>query len=168
MTYMSETPMGSEPLTYKAAGVDLDAGDACSRLMFEASRQTWSEPPDGLRHVRIESSDFGALRHVALPLSGSGLVMGLNSDGVGTKIELAERLNDHRTIAFDLFAMVCDDAAINGAEPLLVASVLDFSRLSTDVVAQLAHGLVNAAKVARVCVINGETAELGARVSGFG
>ena len=91
----------------------------------------------------------------------------MNFDGIGTKIEIAERIGKHSTLAFDLFAMVCDDAARDGGEPVLVGSILDFSKLSVDVVRQLAEGMIEAAKIARVAVVNGDTAELGSRVGGF-
>jgi len=77
-------------------------------------------------------------------------------------------------MAFDLFAMVCDDAVVYGAEPIVVGSILDVQALERNGVSQLefmkqlAAGYIAAAKAARVAVINGEIAELGARVSGFG
>jgi phosphoribosylformylglycinamidine cyclo-ligase len=92
----------------------------------------------------------------------------MNFDGVGTKVEIAERVGKHDTIAFDLFAMVCDDASIRGAEPVAVGSVLDFNRVSLEVVRDLARGMVEAAAAGRVAVVNGEIAELGTRVRGFG
>ncbi|MDP2946521.1 MAG: AIR synthase related protein [Nanoarchaeota archaeon] len=100
--------------------------------------------------------------------------MNIGFDGVGTKMELAERVNDHNTIAFDLFAMVCDDAVVRGAEPVLIGSILDVNSLGKDgenyieQVRQLAKGYVEAAREANVAIVNGEVAELGNRVGGFG
>jgi phosphoribosylformylglycinamidine cyclo-ligase len=100
--------------------------------------------------------------------------MGLGFDGVGTKMELAERINKHDTIAYDLFAMVCDDAVVRGGEPVVLGSVLDINTLGRngesyiDIIRQLADGYVKAAIDANVAVINGELAELGNRVGGFG
>jgi phosphoribosylformylglycinamidine cyclo-ligase len=156
-----------ESITYKDAGVDIELGDECSKLLYEASLLTWNNRADDLGKIITEYSYFGALRYVRISQDPE-LILGMNSDGVGTKIELAERLGDHRTIAFDLFAMVCDDAAIRGAEPVLLASVLDFSRLNIEVVKQLSEGMVKAAQESKICVINGEIAELGNRVNGFG
>lgn len=152
--------------TYKDAGVDIEIGDEASKIMFEASRASWEIRKDVLGKVISESFHFGALRYVNTP-EIPDLVIGLNSDGVGTKIELAERLSNHGTIAFDLFAMVCDDAAAMGAEPILITSVLDFNTVDIQIVKQLAEGMLKASKKAGVCVINGEIAELGNRVSGY-
>jgi phosphoribosylformylglycinamidine cyclo-ligase len=92
----------------------------------------------------------------------------MNFDGVGTKVELAERLQTYRGLARDLFAMVCDDAACQGAEPILVGSILDMARVDIDVVKEIAGGMVDAARIARVAVINGELAELPDRICGVG
>jgi phosphoribosylformylglycinamidine cyclo-ligase len=103
-----------------------------------------------------------------------GSLMCLGFDGVGTKVEIAERMNRHDTVAYDLFAMVCDDAAVRGGEPAIMGSILDIKALETnneshiEQLKQLADGYVRAAKDANVAVINGEMAELGARISGFG
>jgi phosphoribosylformylglycinamidine cyclo-ligase len=123
--------------------------------------------------VTTPHDDFSGLRYIkGLPPDA---ILGTNFDGVGTKIEVAERLwsytgdpSYHRGIASDLFAMVCDDAVVRGAEPVLVGSILDANKLYPAVVEQLAEGMVDAALEARVAVINGETAELGDRVGGYG
>jgi phosphoribosylformylglycinamidine cyclo-ligase len=100
--------------------------------------------------------------------------MGIGFDGIGTKIEIAERLGVWNTVAFDLFAMVCDDAVVQGAEPVLLGTVLDVRTLGSaaasylDHIAQLAEGYVAAATAARVAVVNGELAECGPRISGYG
>ena len=152
--------------SYRAAGVDLDAGDAASKLFYEASKQTWSNR-DGL-FGQIESPVhlFSAVRFLKLPVD-SDAVIGINFDGVGTKVEVAERVGDHHTIAYDLLAMICDDAAITGAEPAVVGTIVDFSQVSVNVARELASGMISAAAAARVAVINGEIAELGNRVGGY-
>jgi phosphoribosylformylglycinamidine cyclo-ligase len=160
--------------TYKDAGVDLDLGDVCSRIMFEASKRTWINRKGRIGEILAPVDDFSALRY--LSISGlSGLAMSMNFDGVGTKMELAERLSTHTQsfqhhvgIAHDLFAMVCDDAVVRGAEPIAVGSILDMNRLNATLVEKLAEGMVTAAQKARVAVINGEIAELGDRVGGYG
>jgi len=154
-------------LNYKAAGVDIDVGDSASRIMYEASRRTWDYRRDLPGFVETPAEFFAGVRSVDAGRFANALV-GLNFDGVGTKIEIAERMRYHATIAHDLFAMVCDDAAVRGAEPALFGSILDCSRISLDVVKQLASGMIEAAKRSRVAVMNGEIAELGGRVQGFG
>lgn len=101
--------------------------------------------------------------------------MGMGSDGEGTKPEIAERTNDFSVSAYNLIAMVAEDALVRGAEPVLVTSVLDVRSLRDnnkkpflDQVRQLALGYINAAREANVAIINGEVAELGSRVCGFG
>lgn len=164
----------TKKITYKESGVDIDLGDRCSKIMYEAARRTWENRKGLLGEVLARFDDFSGLRYIDM----SGLKdvgMNLNLDGVGTKMEIAERLstwtNDysyHQGIAFDLFAMVCDDAVVRGAEPVLVGSILDVNQLHVDLIENLAQGMVDAAKEARVAVVNGEIAELGDRISGYG
>jgi phosphoribosylformylglycinamidine cyclo-ligase len=92
----------------------------------------------------------------------------VSSDGIGTKVEIAERLGEFGTLGYDLMAMVTDDLAANGVEPFALTNTLDVNRLDHACIDALMHGLHDAAKVARVCVIGGEIAELGARVQGYG
>jgi phosphoribosylformylglycinamidine cyclo-ligase len=97
--------------------------------------------------------------------------MNIGFDGIGTKVELAERAGRFDTVAFDLLAMVCDDAVIRGGEPVVVGSILDVNTLGTDdsrlqFIRQLAGGYEAAAAAAGVAIINGETAQLGTRVNG--
>src|SRR3990167_7075093 len=81
------------------------------------------------------------------------LEINLGFDGVGTKVEVSERLNDHSTVAHDLFAMVCDDAVVRGAEPLAIGTILDVRQLddtehTRESLMQLAYGYVAAASLA--------------------
>ena len=161
-------------ITYKEAGVDIDLGDTCSKIMYEAARKTWVNRKGFIGEVVTPFDDFSGLRYVNI--SGlKGVGMNLNLDGVGTKIEIAERLSNwtgdyshHQGIAFDLFAMVCDDAVVRGAEPVIVGSILDVNSLNVTLIENLAEGMLSAAKEARVAVVNGEIAELGERISGYG
>lgn len=168
---MLESP---RPATYAEAGVHLDLGDAASRLLYNAARQTWAQRQGRFGDVIIPHDDFSGLRGIAVGALPADTVMGIGFDGIGTKIELAERMGLWNTLAFDLFAMVCDDAIVQGAEPVLIGSVLDVRTLGSavaphlDIIAQLAEGYVAAASAARVAVLNGELAECGTRISGYG
>jgi phosphoribosylformylglycinamidine cyclo-ligase len=153
--------------TYREAGVDVGLGDEASRILFEASRLTWANRRGRIGEIEDVAASFGDVRFFR-GLTAADAVLGMNFDGVGTKVEIAERTGRHDTLAHDLLAMVCDDAAIRGAEPVVVGSILDCNRLSVEVVRQLAAGMVEAARIARVAVINGEVAELGGRVQGYG
>jgi phosphoribosylformylglycinamidine cyclo-ligase len=96
------------------------------------------------------------------------LRVAVTSDGIGTKIELAERTGMYRTLGYDLVAMVVDDLAAGGAVPTTLTDVLDADVLDERVVAELMEGLAAAAAEARVAVVGGEIAELSGRIAGYG
>lgn len=144
-------------------------------MLYQAAKRTWQNRKGGLGDVIVPFDDFSGTRAIDVSNLPSGTLMNISFDGVGTKVEIAERMGDHTTVAFDLFAMVCDDAVVRGAEPVLVGSILDVNALRKDetithieLVRQLAVGYINAAHAADVAVVNGEVAELGDRVHGFG
>lgn len=153
--------------------VNIELGDDVSKMMYEASKLTHNNRPGLL--VEFHES-FSGLRAIPGSVFGSNihdLYFNLGFDGVGTKVEISERLDDHSVVAHDLFAMVCDDAVVRGAEPLAIGSILDVRQLDDNehtrrAIGQLAQGYVSAAKAAGVVVVNGEVAELGDRVGGFG
>ncbi len=160
--------------TYEDSGVHNDAKEDVSQILYNAAKRTWDNRKGKLGEVISAFDDFSGVRAIDVSNLPKGTLMNIGFDGVGTKMELAERLNNHRTIAYDLFAMVCDDAVVRGAEPVLVGSILDTNSLKgkngpfIEQVRQLAEGYVNAAKAANVAVVNGECAELGSRVGGYG
>jgi len=152
---------------YAKAGVNIDLGDHCSKILYNASKETWANRKGRIGEIASAEDAFGGLRFADFSNLPDAIVQ-MNFDGIGTKVEVAERLGKHDTMAFDLLAMVCDDAAVRGTEPILAGSVLDCHKVSADVVTELADGLVKAAKVARVAIMNGELAELGDRIGGYG
>lgn len=158
-------------ITYKSSGVDTKIGNICSKIMYEASKKTWDNRKALVGEIKTSFDDFAGLRFSNI----KNQYISLNFDGVGTKIEIAERLaalfNDfsfHKGIAHDLFAMVCEDASIRGGEPILIGSILDVNKLNESIVKALAEGMVEAANLANVAVMNGEIAELGLRIGGYG
>jgi len=160
--------------TYADSGVNIELGDDASKVMYEAAKATWENRKGMLGEVITPKDDFSGVRGINIGDLPAGTFMSMGFDGVGTKVELAERMMKHDTVAFDLFAMVCDDAVVYGGEPVLIGSILDVNTLGADgasylnFMKQLAAGYIAAAKAARVAVINGEIAELGARISGHG
>jgi len=160
--------------TYADSGVNIDLGDDVSKILYNAAKQTWDNRKGKLGEVIVPFDDFTGVRAIDVSNLPAGTLMNIGFDGVGTKMELAERVKNHRTIAYDLFAMVCDDAVVRGAEPVLIGSILDVNSLGTsdepfiEEVRQLAEGYIAAAKAANVAIVNGEVAELGSRVGGFG
>jgi len=160
--------------TYADSGVNIDLGDDVSKILYNAAKQTWDNRKGKLGELIVPFDDFSGVRAIDVSGLPKGTLMNIGFDGVGTKMEIAERMNNHKTIAYDLFAMVCDDAVVRGAEPVLIGSILDVNSLGRgndtyiDQVKQLAEGYIGAAKAANVAIVNGEVAELGNRVGGFG
>lgn len=160
--------------TYADSGVNIELGDDVSRILYNAAKQTWENRKGTLGELVVPFDDFSGIRAIDVSSLPSGTLMNIGFDGVGTKVEIAERVCDHRTIAYDLFAMVCDDAVVRGAEPVIMGSILDVNSLGKGKesylkqIKQLAEGYIGAAKAANVAVVNGEVAELGSRVKGFG
>ncbi|RLI97835.1 MAG: hypothetical protein DRO99_02320 [Candidatus Aenigmatarchaeota archaeon] len=159
---------------YKAAGVNIELGDEASDILYNAAKHTWGNRDGRVGEIYSPFDDFSGLRCVRVGGLPDDAVMSFGFDGVGTKVELAERTGNHETVAYDLFAMVCDDAVVRGGEPALVGSILDVRSLGSDdapytgFLKQLAKGYIEAASDANVAVINGEIAELGARIGGRG
>lgn len=156
-------------MNYKKAGVDIELGDQASNILYEAAKRSWKNRP-GLGKVISPNKKFSGVRVINVGKLPKDTVMCMGFDGVGTKVEIAQRLSKHDTIAFDLLAMTCDDAVMAGGEPVLIGSVLDVNTLKNNIpaVRQLARGYEKAAKQAGVAIINGELAELGSHVSGYG
>lgn len=161
-------------ITYSDSGVNIELGDDVSKILYNAAKQTWINRRGKLGELIVPFDDFSGIRAIDVSNLPNGTLMNIGFDGVGTKIEIAERVGNHSTIAFDLFAMVCDDACIRGAEPVLIGSILDVNSLRKDgethieQVKQLAKGYIESAKAANVAIVNGEVAELGNRVGGYG
>lgn len=166
--------------------VSIELGDDVSKALYEASKLTHANRPGLVREAHESFSGFRSIPSSYFGPKGfrrfipgayrrayRNLEENLGFDGVGTKIEVAERVGDHSTVAHDLFAMVCDDAVVRGAEPLAIGTILDVRQLddteyTRKALRQLATGYVTAAALANVVVVNGEVAELGDRVGGYG
>lgn len=162
-----------EKITYKTAGVNVDLGNEASKILYNASKLTWNNRKGKFGEVKSAQNSFSALRFLDLGETPENIKLSLSSDGIGTKVEIAERMQDHSTMGFDLVAMVADDAVVRGGVPISLATVLDVNSLSKDKNAfvylnQLAEGYANAANVAGITISNGELAELPGRISGYG
>jgi phosphoribosylformylglycinamidine cyclo-ligase len=157
--------------TYAQSGVDVDVEEKAAKLMYQAAKRSWANRQGRVGEILLPFDDFSGLRAVNMGGLPTGTLMNMGFDTVGTKSEFAERAGRFDTLAFDLMAMVCDDAVIRGGEPILVGSNLEVNTLGTDdtrlpYIKQLAEGYVKAAEAAGVAIINGETAQIGKRVMG--
>lgn len=142
-----------DPITYKAAGVDVAAGNKAVELMKQAVRSTYR--PEVLGDV----GGFGGLITLPnKPYSQPVLVAG--TDGVGTKLLLAIMADKHDTIGIDCVAMCVNDVLVQGAEPLLFLDYIACGQLVPEKIATLVGGIAEGCRQAGCALIGGETAEM--------
>jgi len=139
------------PLSYRDAGVDIDAGDALVERIKPYAKRTMR--PEVLAGI----GGFGALIEVGRRFREPVLVAG--TDGVGTKLDLAQRLGRHDTIGIDLVAMSVNDILVQGAEPLFFLDYFVCERLDVDVAVDVIKGIAAGCEIAGCALIGGETAE---------
>jgi phosphoribosylformylglycinamidine cyclo-ligase len=157
--------------TYADSGVDVDIEEQAAKIMYEAAKQTWAARKGRLGEVIVPFDDYSGIRAIDVGGLPAGTMLNMGFDGVGTKAELSILAGKYDTLAYDLVAMVCDDAVVRGAEPVLLGSILDTNSLGKDssrlgAIQELANGYVAAANEANVAIINGEIAQLGKLVGG--
>jgi len=140
------------PLTYRDAGVDIDAGDALVEKIKPLARRTMR--PEVLEGI----GGFGALVEVSKKYREPVMVSG--TDGVGTKLKLAFRMKKHDTIGIDLVAMSVNDILVSGAEPIFFLDYFACGKLDVGVAADVVRGIADGCAQANCSLIGGETAEM--------
>ncbi|WP_034266958.1 phosphoribosylformylglycinamidine cyclo-ligase [Actinospica robiniae] len=139
--------------TYAAAGVDIEAGDRAVELMKEWVAKTARPEVLGGLGGFAGLFDASALTRYRRPL------LATSTDGVGTKVALAQQLDVHHTIGFDLVGMVVDDLVVCGAEPLFMTDYICVGKVVPERVAAIVRGIAEACVQAGCALIGGETAE---------
>ena len=140
------------PLSYKDAGVDIDAGDALVERIKPLAKKTMREG------VLAGIGGFGALFEVPKRYKEPVLVSG--TDGVGTKLKLAFEWNLHDTVGIDLVGMSVNDVLVQGAEPLFFLDYFACGKLDVDTAAAVVGGIAKGCELSGCALIGGETAEM--------
>jgi phosphoribosylformylglycinamidine cyclo-ligase len=143
----------AEPSAYAAAGVDIAAGERAVELMkhwVETTRR--AEVLSGLGGFAglFDASRLAVMKHPVLATS---------TDGVGTKVAIAQAMDVHDTIGYDLVGMVVDDLVVCGAEPLFMTDYIACGRVVPERMAAIVKGIAEACSEAGCALIGGETAE---------
>ena len=143
----------SEPTAYAVAGVDIDAADRAIELMKEWVEKTRRTESLGGLGGFAGLFDASALKKYDRPLLATSI------DGVGTKVAIAQKMDVHHTIGYDLVGMVVDDLVVCGAEPLFMTDYIACGKVVPERIAAIVRGIAEACVEAGCALIGGETAE---------
>jgi phosphoribosylformylglycinamidine cyclo-ligase len=149
---LSKSDATSASLSYRDAGVDIDAGDALVEAIKPFAKRTLR--PEVLTGI----GGFGALVEISKKYKNPVLVSG--TDGVGTKLKLAFEWNKHDTIGIDLVAMSVNDILVQGAEPLFFLDYFACGKLDVPTATEVIKGIAFGCEQSGCALIGGETAEM--------
>jgi phosphoribosylformylglycinamidine cyclo-ligase len=149
---LSKSDAPSASLSYRDAGVDIDAGDALVEAIKPYAKRTLR--PEVLTGI----GGFGALVEISKKFKNPVLVSG--TDGVGTKLKLAFEWNKHDTVGIDLVAMSVNDILVQGAEPLFFLDYFACGKLDVPTATEVIKGIAFGCEQSGCALIGGETAEM--------
>jgi phosphoribosylformylglycinamidine cyclo-ligase len=138
---------------YSASGVDTEAGDKAVSLMKKAVSATHNDLVFGSLGGFAGAMDVSFLKSFSRP------ILATSTDGVGTKVAIAQAIDKHDTIGQDLVGMVVDDIVVMGAKSLFMTDYIACGKLVPERIAQIVTGIANACKLVDVALLGGETAE---------
>ncbi|MEV0632075.1 phosphoribosylformylglycinamidine cyclo-ligase [Nonomuraea wenchangensis] len=139
--------------TYEAAGVDIAAGERAVELMKDKVAR--SRRPE----VVDDASGFAGLFDASALLRYRRPLLATSTDGVGTKVMIAQQYGKHDTIGIDLVGMVLDDLVVCGAEPLFMTDYIACGKVVPERVAEIVGGVAEGCRLAGAALVGGETAE---------
>ncbi|MEV0351053.1 phosphoribosylformylglycinamidine cyclo-ligase [Nonomuraea sp. NPDC050680] len=139
--------------TYEAAGVDIEAGERAVSLM--KAKVARSRRPE----VVDDASGFAGLFDASALLRYQRPLLATSTDGVGTKVMVAQQYGKHDTIGVDLVAMVLDDLVVCGAEPLFMTDYIACGKVVPERIAEIVGGVAEGCRLAGAALLGGETAE---------
>ena len=148
-----QTPPSGARIAYAAAGVDLEAADKAITLMRGWVEKTVRPEVIGSLGGFAGLYDASALTRYTQP------ILATSTDGAGTKVAIAQAMDVHDTIGFDLVGMVVDDLVVCGAEPLFMTDYIACGRVEPERIAAIVKGIAEACVEAGCALIGGETAE---------
>ncbi|MFJ6418081.1 phosphoribosylformylglycinamidine cyclo-ligase [Paeniglutamicibacter sp. NPDC091659] len=148
----SATPENSG-ITYASAGVDVEAGDRAVELMKGAIKATHNS------NVIGGVGGFAGLYDASKFLTYKKPLLATSTDGVGTKVAIAQAMDIHHTIGHDLVGMVVDDIVVVGAEPLFMTDYIACGKVVPERIADIVRGIAEGCQIAGTALVGGETAE---------
>ena len=150
----TSNPTSDNPITYASTGVSISNGNEMVdqiRPLVASTAQPWASASIG---------GFGAVVDLALAGYSSAPRAVFGTDGVGTKVKIAQAMNKHDTIGIDLVAMSVNDIVVQGAKPLAFLDCFTCSKLNVSVAVEFVKGVCRGCKAAGCALVGGETAEM--------